>query len=375
MASNTLKQDSTKTFKSINYQYLVALEKCFEMQGDESVWVEKYGDITSSNGTQIEVKDYQKDLTDLDHNIWNTLKNWMNDDFEVEHYNSFILLTTQKLSENSKFLNWNNKNAEKKFAILNEINNNYKGGSEKTKKLLDIVLNKEKQEKLLYILERFIIVSKNESDEELYKRLIETRTDGVADSKKEEYINALLGYIINPSITSNGWEIKNKDFRAKTKSLIETMTANTKIMPKIQKIEITNEVIDKHKDYLFIEKIKEIEYNEVISDAISDFLYTRKMINEELKNYEIDKTEYEAYESNILRRYKGQYRKNSRNITDEEKIAKSQNFYDDITSEYAPNFYNFNDTSISYRNGILHELANDSENPKKVIWKLGEKNE
>ena len=41
-----------------------------------------------------------------------------------------------------------------------------------------------------------------------------------------------------------------------------------------------------------------------------------------------------------------------------------------MTDETAPNFYNFNDTPKSYRNGILHEIANDDENPTKLIWKL-----
>ena len=86
--SEKLTQDSTKTFKPIIYQFLVALEKCFEMQENESVWIEKYGDVTNSNGEQIEVKDYQKDLTDLDHNIWKTLKNWLDDRFDISYGSS-----------------------------------------------------------------------------------------------------------------------------------------------------------------------------------------------------------------------------------------------------------------------------------------------
>ena len=117
MGSKILRHDSTKTFRAIIHQFLVALEKCFEMQSDESVWIEKYGDVTT-NEVQIEVKDYKRNLTDLDHNVWKTLKNWLDDNFEVKHYCSFILLTTQKISENSKFYNWNNNNKEKKYNIL-----------------------------------------------------------------------------------------------------------------------------------------------------------------------------------------------------------------------------------------------------------------
>jgi hypothetical protein len=153
------------------------------------------------------------------------------------------------------------------------------------------------------------------------------------------------------------------------------MTATTKIMPKIKKPEITNKIIDEHKNYFFIKKIEDIEYKEVISEAISDFLYARKIINEELKSYEIDKKEFDSYEERILSIYNTKYRRSSRSIVETEKIEKSKDFYDDITSEIAPNFYHFNDTSESYRNGILHEMADDEDNPKKIIWKLGEKNE
>lgn len=51
-------------------------------------------------------------------------------------------------------------------------------------------------------------------------------------------------------------------------------------------------------------------------------------------------------------------------------IKESKKLYNNVTDETAPNFYNFNDTQKSYRNGILHEIANDDENPTKLIWKL-----
>ena len=90
--SDNLVHDSTKTFKPIIYQFLIALEKCFEMQNDESIWIEKYGDVTNPSGEQVEVKDYQKNLTDLDHNVWKTLKNWLDNGFDVSHYHSLLFL-------------------------------------------------------------------------------------------------------------------------------------------------------------------------------------------------------------------------------------------------------------------------------------------
>ena len=370
---NTLRHDSTKTFKPIIYQFLVALEKCFEMQENESIWIEKYGDVTSSNGVQLEVKDYQTNLTDLDHNVWKTLKNWLDEGFDISHYHSLALLTTQTISPSSKFINWNTKNKNEKLQILKSIKEEFDKKKEKsvtTQELLNSVLDESKNEKLLEILDEFIILSKAEKDEILYKKLVETRTDGIIEEKKEDYIDALLGFIVKPEITSSGWEIKNQEFRQKTKSLIETFTSTTKIFPKIEKIKVDDDTKKEHQEYLFVKKIEEIEYHEVKSEAIHDFIYARRTIDEELKSREISKKEYDSYENEILRSFQTKRRKASRNVNSSNYIDNSKNLYDDVTGENAPNFYNFNDTPKSYRNGLLHEIANDEENSTKLVWKL-----
>lgn len=375
--SSQLVHDSTKTFKPIIYQFLVALEKCFEMQDDESVWIEKYGDVTKS-GEQIEVKDYQKNLTNFDHNVWKTLKNWLNDGFDISHYHSFVLLTTQTISPTSKFIGWNTKNRDEKLQILKSIKEEFEKKKEKsntTQKLLDNVLELSKNDKLLKILDKFYIQSEADNDEVLYNRLKETKTDGILEEKKDEYINSLLGFIIKPEITTDEWKITNQEFRQKTKSLIETYTSTTKIFPKIEINPITEEDVTTHQSYSFVKKIEDIEYEEVKSDVVSDFIYVRRTLNEELRNYEISKTEYDSYENEVFRSFETKRRKALRSTNSANHIDKSKDLYDDVTDETAPDFYNFNDTPKSYRNGLLHEIANDDDNPTKLIWKLEVSNE
>lgn len=371
--SENLINDSTKTFKPIIYQFLIALEKCFQMQYGESIWIEKYGDVTSSSGVQIEVKDHQKNLTDLDHNVWKTLKNWLDDNFDATKYKNLILLTTQTISKSSKFIDWNTKNKDEKYQILNLIAkefNKQKEKSDLTQKLLNDVLNSNKSNKLLEILDKFTIQSKADNDEILYKKIKETRTDGILEEKKDEYLDSLIGYIINPAMTSSGWEIKNKEFRQKTKSLIETYTSTTKFFPKIETPSITDDIIKEHQSYLFVQKIEDIDYFEVKSEAISDFIYSRTILNEELKNYEISRKEYKHYEDELLKSFQAKRRNALLNVNSSNRINKSKKLYNDTIGEAASNFYNFNDTPKSYRNGILHELANDSDNPSNIVWKL-----
>ena len=38
--------DSTPTLKGIVFQFLVALDRCFEMQAGESVFIETFGDVS-----------------------------------------------------------------------------------------------------------------------------------------------------------------------------------------------------------------------------------------------------------------------------------------------------------------------------------------
>lgn len=369
----SLANDSTKALKGIVYQFLVALEKCFEMQGDESIWIEKYGDVTISSKMQTEVKHCQKNLTDLDYNVWKTLKNWLRDNFDISKYKNLVLLTTQTIGKNSKFIDWNNKNKDEKYQILNLIKEEFDKQDKKsnsTKKLLYDVLNSDKNNKLLEILEKFIITSEADNNETFYKKLIETRTDGILEEKKDEYLQSLLGYIINPGERSDEWEIKNKDFRQKVTSLIETYTLNNRVFPKIEMSSVDNITEEEYKSYLFVKKIEDIDYDEVKNEAIYDFMYSRKVIGEELKNYEISKKEYKHYESEVLKSFQSKYRNARLSANSINCINESKKLYNNVTGEVTPNFYHFNDTPKSYRNGILHEIANDSENPKNLIWKL-----
>ena len=107
------KNDASASIKGTIYQFYVALEKCFNLLKNENIYIEKYGDITS-NSEQIEVKHYQKCLTNLDKNFWNTLKNWLQDDFDISSYKNLILLTTQDMGNKCLFKDWNEKKIQDK---------------------------------------------------------------------------------------------------------------------------------------------------------------------------------------------------------------------------------------------------------------------
>jgi hypothetical protein len=376
--SGKLAHDATKTIKPIFYQCYVALEKCFDLLENESIYIEKYGDVTviSENGSsQTEVKDYEKDLTDLSHNIWNTLKNWLNDQ-NIPSYKNLILLTTQDLGTTTAFKEWNNKDKNEKLLVLKAINTSFLKQAKKakdTEELLLFVLDDSKNEKLLEILNKFIIFSSQDNDDELYKKLIQARTYGIPSDKKSNYIDSLMGHIISPPVTSQNWEITYQSFQAKTESLLVDFNSKTIVFPATYRTLIaTKDEEEQHSKHNFIQKIDEINYRDVKSEAISDFIYTRKTILEELKGYEISKIHYDNYGKEIHDTYLSKHRTASRNTEKSNIIKDSKNFYDSVIGENAPNFRNYNDTPKRFKNGLLHQMADDDsdKNKRKITWKL-----
>lgn len=376
--TNKLIHDATKTITPIFYQCYVALEKCFDLMENESVYIEKYGDVTviSENGnSQTEVKDYEKDLTNLDHNIWKTLKNWLNDPNST-NYKNLILLTTQDLGAKTVFKDWNSKNENEKLQILQNINTSFLQQETKakdTQEFLLFVLDTSRNEKLLKILDKFVIASSQENDEELYQKLIQAKTPGVPSDKKVDYIDLLMGHVISPTITSQGWEITYQSFQAKINSLIQEFNSRSVVFPATYRsVMATPDEETEHSDYTFVKKIEEINHKEVKSDAISDFIYTRKTIFEELTRYEVSEHHYDSYEKEIHDTYKSKYSTASLEADNVNLTKRSKIFYNEVTGADAPNFRNFHDTPKRFRNGLLHQMADDDsdKNKRKIIWKL-----
>ena len=172
--SSKLKHDASSSIAGTFYQFYIALDKCFELVDGEKVIIEKYGDVTVSDKYQIEVKQYQEDLTDLHENIWKTIDNWLQNAFDVSHYKNLILLTTQKFGVRSSFKEWNSIDKYKKKQIMDDIAQKYnqqENKSKSTEKLLNSVLDATKTVKLLDILEKFIILDSSAEDSTCYERI------------------------------------------------------------------------------------------------------------------------------------------------------------------------------------------------------------
>lgn len=163
LEENIIKNNATEVAEAFVYQFLVALDYCFKLKEGETLYFECYGDVSISKEEQIEVKKYKKPLTNYSENFWKTLVNWLDKNFENNHYKKLLLLTTQNISSYSKLTNWNTLNAEQKLKRIEELIKNYHQRKRKSTRLLkyfEIIIKIDKNI-LKNVLEKFEILDKN----------------------------------------------------------------------------------------------------------------------------------------------------------------------------------------------------------------------
>ena len=362
--------DSTSTIKGIIFQFLVALERCFEMQEGQSVYIERFGDISvidNKEAIQIESKYYKRDLSDLDENVWNTISNWMDTSFPLEKFSSLVLLTTQKVGGRSKWNNWNAKGLLERKVVLNEIRRK-RVKSEKIAKIFETVFSPDKSLRLEDIAKKLTLDSLPIDNVSYYNKLRDIHGSHLPIIQRGRYINGLYGYIINPQIIDNKWEIGYDAFSKEKMELTKKLQDSTTVFP--DKIKLKDIDTKKYTESPFVQKIKDIEYDEVLPDAVSDYVHTAQMIMQEIRISPTIKSSYDEYEDNLEHNYKTKYRKACRNCGENEIINKSQDLYDDIMISNDGTFHTYKAIPPYFHSGVMHILAEEKPD---VVWKLKKK--
>lgn len=360
--------DSTPTLKGIVFQFLVALDRCFEMQEGESVYIETFGDVSvlgGDNPTQIESKCYKTDLTDLDENVWNTIHNWMRDNFPIEKFSSLFLLTTQRVGKKSEWGDWNKKGFEDKLKAFHRIKERFdkkKRRSEKLKSMMDNIFDASKSERLTEIAKKLFIDCLDINDELFYKSLL-NRAKSIPKIQRNRYINSLLGWIIRPQ---KSWTISNEAFEKEAQEIAEKLRENTVVFP--DKLKLKDIKHEEYEEYAFVRKIKDIKYEIVIPDAVGDYVHTVLLIEQELKESLAIKTQFEEYENSVEKRYKTEYRKAYRS-NEKDPLKRSQDLYDNVTLANDGTFHTYNSVPSYFHNGVMQILANDKDD---IVWLLKE---
>ena len=384
MRTNKLSQDASDSTKGIIYQLCIAVQKCYEMIASQKVLVESLGDVTIEAQEQVETKNYRHPLTDNHPNLWGTIRNWMKDDFDSSPYISLILHTTQQFGKNATIRAWNNSGLENRLEILKEIHKKNeeresaraKRTSEKKAKIPDslshqrFALDASRQEKLRDVIGKFVIEACSPELPELHTIIKQRYIKGILDGKKDDFLNALIGFITQPqSRRGQNWEISYEAFERKVGDLTSLYHRETRVFPRKYLDDsktIDTKQVEEFGCHAFVKKINDIRYSEVIPDAIRDYIATAKTVLEEFKNYEVPVSRTENYNNELAKHFNTRFRYACRNCQDI--IRESQNFYDSIMAEEPRVFEGFERPPDAFRNGLIHAQMDDDE--KKLRWRL-----
>ncbi len=361
--------DSTLQLKGFVFQFLVALDRCFEMREGESVYIETFGDVSVlgvNASTQIESKYYKRPLTDLDKNFWNTLHNWLKDDFPIEKFGSLVLLTTQKVGIESSWLNWNGKSLSERKTVLKSIKKSFDTKKRKSKDIkahLDYIFDDKRLDRLNDVIKKLYIDNLDKDATQYYKDL-QNKNKAIPGIQRARYVNALLGWVIQQK---KHWIITYDDFDKEATVLASKLIENTAVFP--DKLHLTAIKHEEYEENAFVGKIKNIEYDEVVPEAVDDYVHTALLIEQELGESLAIKTQFEVYEESVEKRYRTEYRMASRNYEKGGRIQSSQDLYDNVTSANDGTFHTYNSVPPYFHNGVMQILANEKHD---IIWLLKE---
>ena len=369
-----LKFDSTSSIKGVLFQFLIALERCFKMQEGQSIYIETYGDVSVLgslfDSKQIESKFYKKALTDSDKNVWKSIYNWMREDFPLDMFSSLVLLTTQKVSIDSAWLNWNSKTTTERMDVLRNIKKNFDLQKRKNKDVatcMNIIFDTKNATRLSQIAKMLYIDSISMDGNQYHKYLQEKYGKNIPDIQKGRFINHMFGYILNPDIVSHNWRITYEDFTKEAEEVTKTLVENTAVFP--AKLKLADIQKNDYDGYAFVEKIKDIKYEDVIPDAIDDYVHTVLLIEQELRESLTIRTQFEEYEKSVERRYRTEYRKACRINEIREPLKRSQDLYDNVTLANDGTFHTYNSVPSYFHNGVMQILADDKDD---IVWLIKE---
>ena len=399
-----LRSDASPLIQGFLYQFVVALEYCFRLSPGQSLYVEKYGDVAikedgtydeATGGVSIEVKMYADKLDVRHHNLLNTLFNWLEDDFNFESYSRLIIYTTQQIAGKSKLKGWNDKKPEDKVKIITDSYSDYlekhkskiadidptkhktvKSNAQQMTRVLASVNNanggidKEASKKRLSdLLARVMIIDSCKDFDHAYNELFKY-AQVTTDNLREHFIQCMLGYIISPKNTQNGWKIDYDSFTKHFRTLAREMLPQSIEFPEAPDVKVDEK---EYADALFVLKLKCIDYDRIY-EAMVNYAKTTGLLTGKFKRPSAEKN-LAKYQSSMAYIYQNKY-DNAKDdmlliddLTDKKIKAKSRIFLRDfLIACTAIRFEPFGVTKKYFSDGMCHYMANDGE--QNIKWLL-----
>lgn len=386
--------DATLLFKALQYQMLVAVEYCYDLAPDECLWLEVMGDVTVPGKVQTEVKLHNQKLTDSHVNFWNTIKNWLHENFERTSFKSLILLTSQEFGALTLLRDWNTATPAKRLSVMESIVAPSQAGMDTkaknesdaeasaakastSKSLQQYVMASERRDALMEVLERMHITTGAES---LEKRLqaYETRhLKPIRPSKCQQFIYELLGFMSSPELVIGGWKITHQTFTEKLSELTHRYMRHPRTFPAVDIKTLKNSIdVEEIRPMAFAQKIVEIggESNlkraalhrvvaqTTISDLYADGVLFKPMVDLYLGNH---LTQHQYGRELAMLSCKGESCPTALS-------SHSMKFFLERNGLPVEPFCGLENTMPEFRNGVYHMLAGEQpeDEDEEFHWRL-----
>lgn len=376
---NSTKSSVLPTLRGFHYQILLGIEKCFELNEGQSIWFESDGDISIrgkavENNEQIESKHFNKSnlLNDNHLNFWNTISNWLKDEFDHTQYASLILHTTQPTSETSKLCGWNNKTPDERLAIIKSIYDT-RTDAEKTQenakgvlKLQKNIFNDFTNETMQDILGKmFINDSSGDIDylvENLPKKLI-----GIPEDNIVAYFEGIVGWVYGKA-NKNEWRINQQEFRENLIDLTSRYSRGKFIFPEFTGASATEFDLSRHQESLFVQKIKNIEHDDEIPEAVGNYAEFTNSLLEHLILSPKYKKVTEDYKKDLITSFRKKKKLSPLKNKNTSKLECAQILYLEFIDEPAEQRQGCETVPKPYKNGLIHNSMDDQE--EQLNWEI-----
>ena len=382
----TIRSDATPQVKGFLYQFLIALQFCFEMEKDQTLYIEKYGDLAirsteEGGGLSVETKHYADKIHLLHPNVINTLYNWAQPNFHQEKCCRLFLITTQDVRESDYLNEVGKKEAgelyegltdkikeevkriKERLAKQEESNPDTKlsKDQEKTIKQLEYLCEEAQKDTIMEIMGKWTMGAGSLDYKGLYDSIVNRYASMLENRKAQLYIDGLFAMIINPGIIEKGWCISRKDFEKRQQELNADFSAKTITFPSIG--EPTDEETKGLGSSLFVEKLRMIKLEKEIAMAIHDYVKTNNLILNEIKGRPVRDAGLEKYKENLKEVFEIQHNSHTVDFTydaDQNVFKSSQKFYYAMQNACLQvKMEPFNMVDVYFAKGVLHILADD----------------
>lgn len=380
-----LNVDATKLFEALQYQLLVAVDHCFELEKDECVWLEVYGDVTVPGKAQVEVKFYTGGLTDGHSNFWNTLKNWMNEKFDHTAYKTLVLLTTQEFGSQATLAGWNTRTVADKVSAMEAILQGTEerfAASKKTSipaslKFQRLVMDSARRGDLIQILEKVVITTNAETLVGRLHRFKKNQLTAIRTDKQQQFIDELLGFMSSTELVANGWKITRLMFDDKFSELNARHMKFSNKFPEVDTDYLKRTInVSDLMGHAFVKKIQEVGGDDYIKKAALHKLIAEQTISELLGECRLQKPDIARYQSNQLNSHlshRAQQMIEVRKVSEPDELRlESLKFYHARHALEAERLCSFENTTLEFRNGVYHLLAEIQPEDKddEFHWRL-----